>query len=116
MKKLLYILILIISLFIINNLVRSIYNLWQKSDLVNDAKVRLQKEKNEQEKLKDQLARVKRSDFVEEEARNKLFMVKPGEKVVLLDEGQVREEEKGSQTTQKTVPVWQQWWNTFFAH
>lgn len=114
MKKVLYLLILIISLFIINNLVHSIANLWQKHDLISDAQVELQKVKNEHEKLQDQLNEVKRSDFVEEEARNKLFMVKPGEKVVILGGG---EEEKTASTQSSSSsprPIWQQWWQMFF--
>lgn len=116
MKKILYLIVFIISLIIINNLLRSIYNLWQKQDLMTDAKRQLQQEKTENEKLQDQLARVKRSDFVEEEARNKLFMVKPGEKIVLIDQ-ETKAEEGGQTQKQKatTLPNWRQWWNLFFA-
>lgn len=114
MKKVLYLLILIISLFIINNLVRSIANLWQKHDLISDAQVELQKAKNEHEKLQDQLSEVKRADFVESEARNKLFMVKPGEKVVILGGG--GEDKSALSQSQKQVlpPLWKQWWELFF--
>lgn len=114
MKKVLYLLILIISLFIINNLVRSIANLWQKHDLISEAQVQLQKEKNEHQKLEDQLSQVQRPDFVEEEARNKLFMVKPGEKVVIMGDG--KEDTAVTQTQANTPPppVWQQWINVFF--
>lgn len=114
MKKIFYILILILSLFIINNLVRSIYNLWQKHDLVRDAQEQLRKEKNEHEKLQDQLARVNRPDFVEKEARNKLFMVRPGEKIVLL--GEVQKEKREMTKQEEKLPHWQAWWNLFFGH
>lgn len=114
MKKVLYLLILIISLFIINNLIRSIFSLWQKHDLIGEATLQLQKEKNEHEKLEDQLDRVKRVDFVEEEARNKLFMVKPGENMVLLGDVPTDPAEKKVASKAEAVPIWRQWWNLFF--
>jgi cell division protein FtsB len=114
MKKVLYLLILIVSLFIINNLVRSIYNLWQKHDLIGDAQKELQQEKNEHQKLEDQLDSVKRPDFVEEEARNKLFMVKPGEKMVLMGDVPTDAPQKKSSRKAGTLPNWRQWWNLFF--
>ena len=113
MKKLLYLLILIISLFISNNLIRSISNLWQKNHLVGDAQRELQLEKNENEKLKDQLSRVKRPDFVEGEARDKLFMVKPGEKMVLLGQD-TTSKPKAEPTSTKPSANWQQWVAVFF--
>jgi cell division protein FtsB len=114
MKKVLYLLILIISLFIINNLIRSIFSLWQKHDLIGEATLQLQQEKNENQKLADQLDRVKRVDFVEEEARNKLFMVKPGEKVVIMGDPSEDAEQKKSSSKVIAVPIWRQWWNLFF--
>ncbi len=114
MKKVVYLLILIISLFIINNLIRSIFSLWQKHDLIGEAQKELQQEKNENQKLQDQLDRVKRTEFVEEEARNKLFMVKPGEKVVIMGNTPSDSEQKKSSPKEIVIPIWQQWWNLFF--
>jgi cell division protein FtsB len=114
MKKLLYLLIIIISVLIVNNLIRSTYNLWQKHDLITQAEKQLSKQKIENDRLKDQLARVKRADFIEEEARNKLFMVKPGEKVVLMGETEESPGTSGTKSTPKHDPVYKQWWNVFF--
>lgn len=110
MKKILYLLIIIASVYIMNSLVRSIYNLWQKKDLITVAKTQLAQQQNENEKLQDQLKQVKRNDFIEEEARDKLFMVKNGEQVVMLPHTQ--EEQTGQGTAvqeQPKLPVWQQW-------
>lgn len=114
MKKLLYLLIIIISVLIINNLIRSTYNLWQKHDLITQAEKQLIRQKTENDRLKDQLARVKRADFIEEEARNKLFMVKPGEKVVLMGEFDEPPEASDTKSITKVDPVYKQWWNVFF--
>ena len=114
MKKVLYLLILIISLFVINNLIRSISNLWQKHDLIGEAQKELLKEKNNHQRLQDQLDRAKRSEFVEEEARNKLFMVKPGERVVVLGNLSSDADQKKSNIKEYSIPTWKQWWNLFF--
>lgn len=114
MKKVLYILILIISLFIINNLVRSIANLSQKHDLISQAQTELQKERNEHKKLVDQLREVQRPEFVEEEARNKLFMVKPGEKVVIMGSGGEQQIDTVQPVKTAASPIWQQWLTLFF--
>lgn len=114
MKKVVYLLILIVSLFIINNLIRSIFSLWQKHDVIGEAQKELQQEKNEHQKLQDQLDRVKRTEFVEEEARNKLFMVKPGEKVVIMGDNSPTSNEKKSSPKVIAIPIWRQWLNLFF--
>jgi len=114
MRKLLYLLIIIISVLIVNNLIRSTYNLWQKHDLITQAEKQLIKQKTENDRLKDQLARVKRADFIEEEARNKLFMVKPGEKVVLMGEFDEPTVATGAKSITKVDPIYKQWWGVFF--
>lgn len=90
MKRIALAIILIISLIIINNLVRSIYNLWQKQDLVVKTEQDLKREKELSMQLAKQYEAVRRKDFVEKEARNKLFFVKPGEEMIILpqDPGQ----------------------------
>lgn len=114
MKKVFYILIALASLYIMNNLVHSIYSLWQKKDLITQAKVELAKQQNTNEKLQDQLKEVKRKDFIEEEARDKLFMVRGGEQVVILPEGQQQQMDKGEGTPQQSKkPVFQQWLDFF---
>lgn len=115
MKKLLYLLIIIISVLIVNNLIRSTYNLWQKHDLITQAEKQLSKQKMENDRLKDQLARVKRIDFIEKEARNKLFMVKPGEKIILMGPNGEPAGQAGQKKATLSIPVYQQWWNVFFG-
>ena len=85
-KKVAFFIIIIFSVIIINNLARSIYSLWQKNHLVTDARTEVEKEKRENDELKRKLAQVQTPEFVEEEARNKLFMAKPGEGVIVLSE------------------------------
>jgi len=84
MKRVFIIIIMLISLVVINNLIRSIISLSQKKDLISSAQKQLDKEKKENDGLKQQLQQVNNTRFIEEQARNKLFMVKDGEQLVLL--------------------------------
>lgn len=114
MKKVLYIVVLVISLYIINHLSHSIYNLSQKKNLVTDTREELAEEKLRYDTLKDQLTRVKRQDFVEEEARNKLFLVKAGENIVILPSPTISPDEANN-NDKKNLPVWKQWIEVFFG-
>lgn len=111
MKKLAFIIILIISLVIIKNLLSSIYNHWQKQDLVIQAKWELDMEKKKNKELKDKYSLANSPGFVEEEARNKLFMVKPGEKQIILPPQ--TERSNFSKNTAKNAPNWQIWIDLF---
>lgn len=111
MKKLFYIVIIIVGILIINNLVRSIYGLWQKRSLIEDAKKELSIEKRKYVELGDEMKEVGKASFLEEEARNKLFLVKPGEEVVIVP----REVGEVIKSTRKmrVKAVWQQWFVYF---
>lgn len=111
MKKILFFACTGISLIIIVNLITSIYTLWHKQDLVTQAQLQLQKEKKENSDLKKQLQEVSAPGFVEEEARNKLFMVKQGEGEILLSHTSSSSAKKLS--LQDTRPYWQQWLTVF---
>lgn len=114
MKKILFISTIIASIFIINNLVRSIYTLWNKQDLLVKAEKNLEVKKKENEELKKQLVVVKSPDFVEKEARNKLFMVKPGESQIVIPEDLLKASESAKQRVQDLRPNWKKWWDLFF--
>lgn len=112
MKKIAFFIILIISLFIINNLVRSIYNLSQKQELLIKAKNQVIREKKQNELLKKQLSAVLSPEYVEEEARNKLLLRRNGEKIVIIPS--ISPTPKLSQTNVKKDAVWKEWMNLFF--
>ena len=113
MKNAGYIIVLVISVMLINNLVHSIYNLSQKKNLVTQTQEELKKEQDRNARLTDQLIQVKREDFVEEEARNKLFMVQPGETIVVLPSP--TQEEGDNSSSKESLPIWKQWVQTFFT-
>lgn len=110
MKKIFFFVAIVICILIINGLVRSIYDLWSKQDLVVLAENDLKREKRENEKLKQQLVLVGDENFVETEARNKLFMVKPGESGVIVPSELIAKKEKKEV---ENIPNWQKWVNLF---
>lgn len=111
MKKILFFITVFASLFIIKDLVYSIYTLWHKNDLLIVAQKQLSVEKKENLRLKQTLSEAEKSDFVESQARNKLFLVKPGENVVLLPKKTYSETKN---EVVERLPHWQAWVNLFF--
>ncbi len=65
-------------------------------------------------RLKAELSAAKNPSYVESQARNNLFMVKPGEHEVLLP-GQ-QESFEAQPETIILLPNWQQWVNLFFPN
>lgn len=110
-KKIGFVIFVLVCLFIIKNLVTSIYNLWSKQDLVIETREELEKEKKDYKKLKAQLSYVKSDEFIETEARDKLFMVKEGEKGVIVPKNLIVTESKEKKVE---LPPWKQWINLFF--
>lgn len=113
MKKIFFLLFLLASALIINSLIRSIWNLGQKQDLISLAQKELEKKKGENQRLKDKLSEVQKAQFVEEEARNKLFMAKPGEIQLIIPKNLLVASESGKEKPDKR-PNWKKWWDLFF--
>ena len=109
-KKVAFFITIVVCLIIINGLIRSIFDLWNKQDVVVRAREDLNQEKQKNEELKVQLGYVKSEQFVEEEARNKLFLVKPGESDVIIPKNLIK---KKKEPPPPPPPVWQQWVNLF---
>ena len=114
LKKIVFFGIIIASFFVMNSLVHSIYTLWQKNELVTEATSELQKEKKENQTLKKKIAEVKKPQFVEEEARNKLFLAKPGEGVLVIPSEYAHAHPSSAPKPPDFRPNWQKWWETFF--
>ncbi|MCX6725786.1 MAG: septum formation initiator family protein [Candidatus Shapirobacteria bacterium] len=112
-NKSLQVLIIIIGLVFIVNLSRNIFRLLQTTNQLKEAEQKVSQLEKETEALAKKKELYQSSSFIEEEARNKLNMVKEGETVVILPPnfGQVIEG-KGNQA-QKPLPNWRQWLNLF---
>ncbi len=112
MRKILFIVAVLASIFIINSLVRSIYDLWGKQGLITKAQKELDSAKRENKDLKSKLSQAQSSKFIEEEARNKLLLIKPGELPVIIPQNLLS---SGNSAKKKdTRPNFQKWWDLFF--
>ena len=107
-KKVAFFIIIFVCLIIINGLIRSIFDLWSKQDVVATARQELNREKQKNQELKVHLSFVESGEFVEEEARNKLFLVKPGESDVIIPKNLI---EKKEEKKPPPPPPWRQWVN-----
>lgn len=111
MKRIIFIILVIFLVGIIVNLSISIATLWSKKDLLTTASQQLAKERKDNAALQKELKRVEDPSFVEEEARDKLFLGKPGDVLVLIP---TASPSATGQSTGNNKPIWQQWWELFF--
>jgi cell division protein FtsB len=113
-KKIAFFTFLILSFVIINGLLNSIYSLWQKQKLVSEATRELILQEQENTSLKKQLTVVNSKQFVEEEARDKLFLIKPGEGVIVMPQQVLQASSSGQTVAMVSLPNWEEWWSLFF--
>lgn len=113
MKRNLFLVIaILISVLLVVKSTRKIMSFRNTSQKVDEASVRLEKLKIENEQLKKELDFKKSKEFAEAEIRNKLGLAKEGETVVILP----RDQESKIQTAQKPeIPNWQKWRDLFFG-
>jgi cell division protein FtsB len=83
----------------------------QQVKLAEERVFKLEKEK---EKLSEKRQYYQSQDFLEEEARNKLNMAKPGETIVILPPNLEEILGKQKQNSSPEIPNWKRWWKLFF--
>jgi cell division protein FtsB len=109
MKQAVRALWIIISIALVVQLVHSIKGLRSRGSVIEDARARLQKVKDENASLKDEALFAQSPEFVEEQARNKLNMARKGEVVALIP--------KASPTPTPTAVIkkqnWELWMEKF---
>lgn len=92
------------------NIIVSISSSYSRARLVEDLRQTLSQKKQEQAYLTQKLYYAKTDQFVEDQARRKLSLVMPGEKVV-IDE---KIEPGHPQVIKPEMPNWEKWWRLFF--
>ncbi len=112
MRRIITLSLLIGSILIIINFSQSIYRLWRKQDLLYKSEKALEKEKEENNHLKKELSRVESQQFIEKEARTKLFMTEEGETEILLPKNQASQ--AALVKASLNLPNWKKWYELFF--
>jgi cell division protein DivIC len=110
-KTIIPLLLILILLFIIKNIVNSIIELRQNSLIVTSLQENQAEEQKRGEFLKEQLFYVKTDDFIQNQARDKLGMVQPGEHIIIVPEA-TNPNKKPPVTD--NISNWQKWWRLFF--
>ena len=110
MKKIAVFVVIIILLILIKNTAFSIFTLLNNAGYSQKLKSQLDAQTQKNKFLKERLSYVKTDDFAGQEAREKLGLTKPGEKIVILP----KKEEKKDQGQTEDKPNWQKWWEMFF--
>lgn len=115
MKKVLLVLLLITAIIIGNSLVSSIVTLWQKKNLVLEAQKELDVQKQENQKLKAQISYAQTPQFIEEQARNKLLLIKSNEEELMLPAATPSSAVSEEPVFQQNETNWEAWRRLFFG-
>lgn len=91
---------------------RSVYTLSQKKGILSERQQVLSQLQVKQAQLQQKLNEATSPAFIEQAARDKLGLVKPGETVVIMDKTQ--NAALGTQEHGIDLPSWKQWWKLFF--
>jgi len=83
----------------------------QKIKVMEERVLRLEERKKE---LSSKYQYYQTPEFIEEEARNKLNMAKPGETIVILPPNLSELLNHSKAKTEPSLPNWRKWWNLFF--
>lgn len=98
-KQAVEIVILVIGVYIMVSLGKSLWQLSEAKERLVEAKNRVENLKKENEKLQKDLEKVQSDEYVEKIARDKLNLQLPGETVVVIPE--LRQEGEGSQAAEE---------------
>ncbi len=112
-KQLVVWVVIIFLAFVINSMAHSIWSFSQKEGLLTKKEQQLVKEKEKNGVLKKQLVQANNPQFVEEQARDKLFLAKPGEGVLVVSPPKTNTSAQSGKKSE-TRPNWLQWWQLFF--
>ena len=116
MKKRYYILGIIGVIYLAILVGRSVYTNWQTNQTVSKLKTEMATLEVENQNLQSQIAYYQTNSFKEKEARRKLGLVKPDEKVVIISKEPPTDSANNPQETpsESKLPNYQLWWQFFF--
>jgi len=103
-----------IGLFLIFKFTGSLLYLINSGKQVKAVEERILKLERERREIFQKYQYYQSDEFVEEEARNKLNMSKPGETIVILPPSPTTFLNQPGEKTNLPLPNWKKWWNLFF--
>jgi len=107
-------LITIVGILLIVSLIRDIRRLLRASREIKLSEKKVQELEKENQQLVEKKKYYQSPEFIEEQARNKLNMAKPGETIVILPSNLEEILGKSKKESLSELPNWQRWWKLFF--
>lgn len=111
MKRIIPFFLLLILLFLLKNVVVSIHQNLTNESPASKLDSQLLEEKKKSQFLQQRLFYVTKDEFIENEARTKLGMVKEGERIIIAP---TIPPENQQPTRIDLRPNWKKWWDLFF--
>ena len=113
-KKIVILVSIILVIIILFGLIRQISQALQAGGRLDRATSDLLELQEENKKLKHKLSKTEDQTFLEEQARNKLNLVRPNDTIVIIPEGDIKRViEAGKPKKQVKLPNWQGWFKLF---
>lgn len=113
-RKIKVILVILVVLLVVYNLINQILGAFKSSDRLSSAVEKVYSLEAKNKELKGKLAQIKSPAFIEQQARDKLGLSKPGETVVIIPEQKLKEILGISQSAQIRFPNWKGWLKLFW--
>lgn len=115
MKRLIYFIAILVGMYLIISLSKSLIDAWRRERRIEEAQETLSSEKKKFDELTLKKKEVESQEFIEKQAREKLLLGKPGESQVIIDQLllEALEGTKSAETLDNR-PNWQKWWDLFF--
>lgn len=115
LKKIGFVLGILVILIIAYNLVVQIFSTLKSGDRLTEASDKLHQLEVKNQELRKKLEEVNSSDFIEQEARNKLGLGKDGETLIIIPDEKIDlilEASKEAKIIK--LPNYLGWWKVFF--
>lgn len=116
MRRFLYGVVMLIGIYLVVSLSKSVWDLWSRQGRIGEAQNALSLEEKKYQELVLKKEYVEKEEFVEREARERLLLGKPGETRVLIDQDLLKivEGTGPAEVTKDHRPNWQKWLELFF--
>ena len=116
LKTIFFWLFVVISLIVLVNLSRGAVDLHKASDRVENAEREVAELNSKKQELEDDLKWKQSEAFVEQEIRNELYLARPDDVVVMVDEDLYESVEELEQVQREgeLIPNWKLWLDLFW--
>ncbi len=108
--------VLVLLLFFSVSLVREVMRKMEIKQEIKRLEDKINSLESDNRELESLIQYLQTEEFIEQEARAKLSLKKPGEKVVAVPDNLEVEPDTQSSSTDGEMPNWRLWWQYFFGH